>query len=118
EEKLYMRLVPTEVESEAVAMITSITHLYEYIPSAPAMRLQGVQWAIIDKNKLLLFGTPLLPIKGDVYWMYSDFMLPAGFDFELHLLKDVLNNKMNPSHQDILIWGTDNSYFRVNKHTL
>jgi hypothetical protein len=117
-EKIAVNLVPGETEAAASAMITGIDVLESYIQTAAAIRLQKLKWTILNNDKVLLVGTPLLPLKGNVYWQRRDFLLPAGYDLELPLLTEAFNNTINPWHDALVIWNSDSTYFTVEKSDL
>lgn len=118
QEKVPINLVPSDREEEAVAMITGIVALQQYIETAPAIRLQKLMWVILDNDKVLLHGRPLLPIAGNVFWKQKDFLIPAGFNFDLFLLIDPLNNLINPKNNYLVVWDTVGTYFLVDKNDM
>lgn len=114
-EKISIQLVPSEAEEQAIAMITSIAQLGNYIETAAAIRLQPLTWAILNKEQVILFGKPLLPLSGESFWHRNDFIIPSGFDFDLPILCDFLNHSLNPEHNAWVIWNTDQTCFLVQK---
>jgi hypothetical protein len=118
DERLSIQLVPSEHEAAAVAMITTLETLRTYIITAPAIRLQQLQWTILGTDRVLLLGQPVLPVAGAVFWSRSGFLLPAGYDFDLYLLAETLLQKLDPDHTQWLVWNTDNTYFPVEKSDL
>ncbi len=117
-ERISLRLRASNAEEEATAMIAGIAALRQYIETAPAVRLNALTWAILNSEKVLLLGKPLLPIKGDVFWNRHDFIIPAGLDFDLFLLGDSLNNGINSRRDFWVIWNADNTCFFVKKTDL
>lgn len=117
-DRISVRLIPSETEVQAVAMITSTDVLGSYLETAPSIRLQRLTWALLHPGQALILGTPLLPIPGAVFWRRNSFLLPAGFDFDLYLLADALNQMINPGSQNWVIWRADNTCFLVQKNDL
>jgi len=115
EEKISIHLVPSDKESEAVAMITDLKILQQYIETAAGIRLQKISWAILNDNKAFLLGKPLLPIDGDVFWRRGDALIPAGHDFDLYSLTESANQLLNPEKDAWIIWNTDSTYFLIQK---
>lgn len=115
QERISITLKQCTDEQVCIAMITSVSSLASYITSAPEVRLQALNWTIINQDQVLLLGTPLLPIIGQAYWYQQDFLLPAGYDFNLTLLRGVLNDRINPQRKHWVVWNTDGSYFLVKK---
>jgi len=117
DQKLEITLKPSENIKEAFAMIVNFEELKSYIESAPKFRLQSLNWVVIGKQ-ILIVGKPLLPIKGSTFWFEHDFLLPTGYDFEWFSLAGMLQEKLNPSGKNIIIWNTDNSYSVIPKETI
>lgn len=117
DQKLKIILKPSEDIKEAFAMQVKFEELKLYIESAPKYRLEPLNWVVIDK-KILILGTPLLPVKGSTFWMHQDFLLPTGYDFEWFFLTRILQEKLNPSGENIILWNQDNSYSVIPKETI
>jgi hypothetical protein len=117
-EKISVKIISSEKEAEAVAMITSIDRLKEYIEKAPAIRINNLVWTIINGNKVFLYGQPLLPIDGEAYWQRGQAILPAGFDLELYSLTDSINYLIDPGKDFLVVWNKDNTYALINKEDL
>jgi hypothetical protein len=113
-ERIAVRLVSTDQEQEAYAMLASMEALQAYVQSAPAIRLKHIRWVIANEKSLLL-GTPLLPIQGDVYWRLNDFLLPAGCQFEFPLLAETIQALLNPKGDHWIVWQTDGRYWKLAK---
>lgn len=109
DQKLKMVLKPSEDTKEAFAMMVSFNELKWYIESAPKYRLEPLNWVVIGK-KILITGTPLLPIKGSTFWFDHHFLIPTGYDFDYFALTEKLKEQVNPSKENIILWNEDNSY--------
>ncbi len=118
EEQMKMDIVPSENESEAIAMLTNIQSLKQYIKTAPKVRLNPLKWVVLNGEDILIVGKPILPIQGITYWRYNNFLLPTGFDFDLYSLKQNLEKRLNPNPTHWIIWNEDNNYFDIEKNKL
>lgn len=116
--RIDIRLVPTAEEQPAAALIVPLEALAAWIETAPAVRLQALQWAVIDEEKAFLLGQPLLPLPGEAFWQKGDHLLPLGLDFELPVLEGALGRLLNPGSGHWLIWQTDGGYFNISKTDL
>lgn len=116
--EISVSLMPTDKEIEAVAMMTSMDALGQYIANASAVRLQPLVWAILNRDKVMIFGTPLLPIDGHAYWQRDNHIIPAGMDFDLYLLSDALNDSIDKERLHWIVWNTNGTYFLIDKHDL
>ncbi|MEM0575056.1 hypothetical protein [Flavobacterium polysaccharolyticum] len=112
DQKIKMVLKPSENVKEAYALLADYEEVKSYILTAPKYRLELLRWVVIDK-KVLIIGTPLLPLKGITYWFENDFLIPSGYDFEWNVLAKTLQEKINPSAEDLVLWNTDNTYSKI-----
>lgn len=109
-EKIEITLIETTEEKESEVMITTTANLNLYIQSAPSIRLEKLQWSILNNDKVFLIGTPLLPITGDVYWKNKNHIIPTGYNFELPLVSNEINSILNLNNDYYIIWNKDNTY--------
>jgi hypothetical protein len=107
-----MHILQSENVYEPFALITNVKSLNGYIETAPAIRLKNLSWTILDQSKVLILGTPILPIEGTTYWNKNNFLIPTGYDFEMHLLTNALSSKINQKSSWI-IWNTNSTYSEV-----
>jgi len=114
-ETLEISITPSQSEAESIAMVTTVFELSRYLTTAPAIRLQKIQWVLLPPNKVFLLGKPLLPIPGDTYWKRNDFILPSGYDLELFGLSESINQRINPKRINYIVWNIDSSYFTIDK---
>ena len=115
---LDIKLVPSDHETDAVAMIVSLDILGRYIEHAPAVRLEKMRWAIMGSDRAFLLGTPLLPVPGTTVWSRKDLLFPTGYDLELYSLTDAIQKKINPGRDAWILWDTDNTYQLISKESL
>lgn len=113
-ESIEVTIVPSEIEKEAKAILTTISVLKAYVEQSPEVRLNPLQWVLLE-DKVLIVGTPLLPIKGKVFWQLGNSFLPVGYNFELPILKDVIDNKINQSAANCIVWQSDSTYLSIPK---
>jgi len=112
-----IKLVPAAIEQETCALLTTFKAAKEYIETAPAHRLQHIKWVVINNDKIVLLGNPILPVAGKTYWFQQGFLLPNGYDFELAILAKTLEQKINPFQSKIVIWFNDNTYTTIAKNS-
>ena len=117
-EKITIKLVPAQVEVRAQAMIADLNALLQYVDSAPAIRLKSISWAILNNDKALLMGIPLLPIDGTVFWRRGEALIPAGYDLNFHSLSESIMQQLCPENDSWLVWNTDATYFLIDKDDL
>lgn len=108
-----VRLIPAQTEQSLVAVRTTRAQLAPYLETAPAIRLRSIQWARLETDGALLIGVPLLPVLGEGFWQRGRMLLPAGLDFDLPVLTDLLATRLNPTGTDWLLWEPDATYARI-----
>ena len=115
--KIQLSIKASEEIKEAYALLVDYDELKLYIETAPGYRLEPLRWIVIDK-KALIIGSPLLPIKGSTYWLNHNFLLPTGYHFEWSALAKTLQEKLNPSGENLILWNNDNSYSIIPKKNI
>ena len=114
-EDIHIQLIPSDREFEAVGMLTKMDLLKAFINTAPAIRLQGLKWVLLNNDAVFILGNPMLPIQGEVFWKYRDMLMPVGYDFELHVIRDTINDSLNPTQDKWIVWNKDATYFDIEK---
>ena len=117
-EKIDIKLVKDETENEAQVLLTNLSILLTYVEKASEIRLKKIQWVFINNEKVLLFGKPILPINASVYWIKNNAVIPTGYKFELEILNQQIDQKVNPDNDSWIIWNRDATYFKVDKSLL
>lgn len=117
-EKIKIAISASEKEEDACAMITTLDVLKYYIETAPTVRLQHIQWTILNKKYALLMGKPLIPVTGDTYWNLHNMLMPVGFNFELPVLAKKIADRINSGNESIVLWGSDGEYQLIDAKAL
>jgi hypothetical protein len=114
-EKIQVKLVPADVEQPDLGLMVSLAMLSAYAQTAPAIRLQNLSWLILKPDTALVLGTPLLPVPGRSFWQRGSHLLPTGYDFELPVLHEVIQQKINPAQEEWVLWQPDGAYSLITK---
>lgn len=117
-EKAAIKLQRSDEEKEPYALLTRLNDLQQYIESAPAVRLWGLRWAVVDDGYAMILGGPLLPVQGDAFWRSDDFLFPAGYDLAFPVLGSTLQGLLNPQSDGWIVWNKEGGYWKMNKETL
>lgn len=105
--EITVRLIPENREHSAAALQTSAAILKRYVTGAPTVRLENLQWVLLENGEVLVIGSPILPINGTAYWRDGAHFLPAGFYFELPILKEIIQSKLDETREKYLFWRED-----------
>lgn len=117
-DKAAIKLCRSDEEKEPFALLASLNDLQRYAEAAPAVRLQELHWAVVEDNRAMIFGTPLLPIQGDTFWRSDDFLFPAGYDLQFPALRPTLQRLLNPQSDSWISWNREGTYWKINKEVL
>lgn len=110
QEKIEISLIPSSQEVDATVSLVSLKNIHEYLKTAPQIRLTNKTWVLINSQFALIMGTPLLPISGNDYWEFNEFLIPAGYQFNFPILSKELANTIIDSDNSIILWSTENEY--------
>lgn len=117
DEKIEVKLKPSEQEQPAMALLCSISEIKDVIITTPKFKLEKLDWIVIN-DKALFMGTPLLSFPGKTFWLKDDHLLPTGFDFEFKNLSSLLQRKYNECNEDWLLWSENGSVLNIKKEDL
>lgn len=102
--KVDITLVLSKKEQEAYALLTNLEDLGTFIKTSASIRLKPLKWTILDEEKALILGTPILPIEGKVYWRWNRFLIPAGYQFNYPSLAKSMHQSMGVDAQTWVLW--------------
>ena len=114
DEKVKVKLKPSQEEQSAIALLCPISDIKEIIISTPQFKLEKLDWIVIN-DKALFLGNPLLSFPGKTFWTKDNHLLPTGFDFEFKNLSILLQRKYNESQEQWLLWNEDGTVLHLNK---
>ncbi|MES2775514.1 MAG: hypothetical protein V4722_15165 [Bacteroidota bacterium] len=114
-QKVPIRLEQVEIEQEASAMLVEIKDADLYMQSAPAVRLQPIEWIIIGGSLALMKGQPLLPLSGRSYWTKNDFIFPVGWGLEFSFLEQEIMELLNLGNLNMIWWMDELHYYALPK---
>jgi MoxR-vWA-beta-propeller ternary system domain bpX2 len=113
-----VKLVPTDKEEKATVLLVQSQEVSDYITKSPAFRLNPLTWVLVNNEKALIFGTPMLPINGISYWIKGNFILPSGFDLAFLALRSIIEQKLNPQQTHWIWWTSAEDYCLIDKKLL
>lgn len=113
-----IQLVPDGKEQKATILLTAINLANDYIVNAPAIRLQPLQWALINNKEALFIGEPLLPLNGKAYWQKERFILPVGYVFEFAILENIAAEKIDATGANLIWWRDEHTYCLIEPSVL
>ncbi|GGH67356.1 hypothetical protein HNQ91_001673 [Filimonas zeae] len=107
QQQIPVRLVPGVQEQSACGMLVKVDVLGRYIATAAAVRLQPLQWCLLNRHKALVLGTPLLPLShAQVLWQSGNLLLPVGYTLEWPVLSPILQ-QIAEGKGNLALWQQD-----------
>jgi fumarate reductase subunit D len=113
EEQVAINIIPSAITKKSMALLTTLQQWKAYAELAPGIRLAQLHFAVSQKNKVLITGTPLPSIPGKEYWQANNILLPCGYDFEIPMAANFINNKLNPQQDGLLIFDKDGTCEKI-----
>ena len=113
-----IQLVPAEFDHPSTALLADTLSTNKYITTAPAIRLQHLQWALINKTMALIIGAPLLPLNGKAFWQKENFIFPVGYAMEFSILEKVVAQHINATSDQLIWWTDEKQYCLIDKNLL
>lgn len=108
-----IQLVKAKQMVEGTALLSDLNVLKQYAERAPAIRLQQIRFAVSEYDKVLIVGTPLLPIPGKEYWMRNSMLLPSGYDFEFPIFADLIRSRLALEKDIYLLFDEQGNWEKI-----
>jgi MoxR-vWA-beta-propeller ternary system domain bpX2 len=106
-------IIPSTISKKGDALLTTLQQWKAYATSAPAIRLAQLQFAVSQKNEVLILGDPLPSIPGKEYWMTDNILLPNGYDFEIPMAASFISKKLNAQKDAVLLFDVTGAYEKI-----
>jgi hypothetical protein len=108
-----IKLIPSGRSQEGNVLLTSLATFKTYAETAPLVRLQQTRFAVSEKNKVLIMGTPLPALPGREYVLQDTLLLPCGFEFDPPAISELVIARLDPSKGSLLLFDTDGTWEKV-----
>ncbi|MCC6373062.1 MAG: hypothetical protein IT236_18810 [Bacteroidia bacterium] len=111
--KAHVQLVPSQKQEEIYATELSLNEWLQHANNISMVRLCRVKFAIGSGKRVLVLNSAIISLPGKFYWKQQNNLLPLGYDFNPSLMGELIGKKLNPDHQNLLVFDTDGSYTSV-----
>lgn len=97
---------------DPVALLAETTdYNIDTVLSAGSYRLNLLEFVLIDSSHFLIYGTPLLPLRGSHFWMRNNHFYPAGLELNHpNLEKSIIKALRSQRGPSFILWNADESY--------
>lgn len=105
-------LVSSCIEYPVDATVVSLEALSNYALTAPKIRLAHLQWTLLGNDLALISGVPLLPIQGEDFYHFHDFIIPAGWKLRY---ENLVNLYLNAIRETVGYWYLIDTEHKIKK---
>lgn len=113
DEKVSIKLLPSQNVQPGEAILTPVFYLKQYAETAPQARLNAIKFAVNENNEALIIGSPLPPLPGNEYWRDNGLLLPCGFEFEIPVTAALFAQNINPLGAYEILFDTQGQWQKI-----
>jgi hypothetical protein len=110
-----IRLVPSGRSQAGNALLTELDTWKAYAENAPLVRLQQTRFAVSEKNKVLIIGSPLPALPGREYVLQDTLLLPCGYEFDPPVISNLVITRLDPLKESLLLFDTNGAWEKIPK---
>ncbi|MBI3099256.1 MAG: hypothetical protein HYY93_13600 [Planctomycetes bacterium] len=112
-EKVCLKLAAGAPEQEPSVLICDLDSWADWAGSAPAVRLERLHFAADDVGRVLTWGSPLPPLRGERYTESGGIAVPCGLRIDPPVEPAALHSRLGTSPRDLVLFRPDGSFERV-----
>jgi len=105
-----LRLVRGGEEQSPELLLTGLKDWNDFVAEAAEIRLQTLRFAVDDRQRVLVRGTPLPPLPGQRFVLHGDVAVPAGFTWAPAVSRQVLQRRLGLGPGQLALWYPDGRY--------
>ena len=106
-------LIRSEQLKESHYLLLSWKRWKEYALQASNLRLAPLSFAVSARQEALIYGYPLPPLPGQLFWEEYRILLPAGWAFEHAIMAQILSVTQLEGKEEILLYPLKNECERL-----
>jgi hypothetical protein len=108
-----IRLVPSGRSQAGNALLTDLETWKAYAEHASLVRLQQTRFAVSEKNKVLIIGSPLPALPGREYVLQDTLLLPCGYEFDPPVICSLVITRFDPLKEALLLFDTNGTWEKI-----
>lgn len=112
-DKVNLKLVRSTTPIAANLLETTWKAWFEYVISAPQIRLCRLVYALSDQDRVLVRGQPLPPIPGRTYFESDGVIFPTGWRFDPEVGPIVVRKILRLGDCELALFAENGSYARI-----
>ncbi len=115
-DSIEQKVVASTTTEKEYAVLLKLEELKRSAPLFSDIRLQHLQWAMIEDGYVLVIGEEIPPFKGEYFWLSKLFLIPLGYTMQYPFLNDFLNQRINEGNTNWVLWNADSFYTLLPKN--
>jgi hypothetical protein len=108
--QISLSLVRVTQQRDVGALLTTITAWEAYALSAPQVRLQPLKFAMNAERRVLIVGTPLPPLLGELFWEANGIFIAAGWCWSPAVEATIVRRLLQLSDDDVALWPANGQW--------
>lgn len=109
-----VRLVRSAVERKSELLLVQWEDWADYVRKAPNIRLAPLRFATNTAGETLIWGEPLPPLPGTVFWQDHQIFLPAGWTLEQEVVAEILAATYSQDKSSFLLFRETGQWEKIN----
>lgn len=109
-----VRLVRSTIERKSELLLVQWEEWEDYVREAPKVRLAPLRFATNTEGETLIWGEPLPPLPGTVFWQDHQVFLPAGWTFEQKVTAEILAETYCKDKSAFLLFRETGQWEKIN----
>lgn len=109
-----VRLVRSAIERKSELLLVQWEEWEDYVREAPKVRLAPLRFATNAEGETLIWGEPLPPLPGTVFWQDHQVFLPAGWTFEQEVIAEILAETYCKDKSAFLLFRETGQWEKIN----
>lgn len=109
-----LKLVRSENERKSELLLVDWKEWEAYASKAPNIRLAPLRFATNTEEETLVWGDPLPPLPGKVFWQVHQVFLPAGWTFEQEIVAEILAETYCKDKSAFLLFKETGQWEKIN----
>jgi len=114
ESAIAVRLVRSDIERKSELLLVHWKDWAHYGRKAPNIRLAPLRFATNTEGETLIWGEPLPPLPGTVFWQEHQVFLPAGWAFEQEIVAEILAETYGKDKSTFLLFRETGQWEKIN----
>ena len=103
-ERVSVKLTRSTTMKEANFLLLPWNLWQEYALATSNIRLKPLTFAVSEQGEVVVYGKPLPPLPGQLFWQTEQILLPAGWAFEYPLIAEILTSTYLKKKNKLLLY--------------